>query len=50
MGYTCYPQADIDTFFDSYTQANDFFKVELYVLDTELSPTHTAYLTKIIEK
>ena len=30
--------------------ANDFFKVELYVLDTEISPTHTEYLTKILEK
>ena len=32
--YTCYSSADIDSYFTTYTNENDYFKVEFLILDT----------------
>ena len=47
--WICYDQPTIDTFFNNHFLTNDFFKVQLYIVDTVISPSQEDPISYTIE-
>ena len=47
--WACYSQADIDAYVSAYEAANDYFEVNIFIVDTVFTPLQQVYTTKAIE-
>ena len=49
MDWRCHDAPDIATFISTYLTTEDFFKVELYMIDTVISPQDDVFIKKVLE-
>lgn len=49
MDWRCHTSADISNYISTYLAVEDYFKAELFIVDTVVSPQNDIYIKKVLE-